>query len=305
MAKIIDATPLSANRIQDIAAAIYNTCATGNMDFEAVVDAKDVVDEKSKAAGSKREEIMAAIAKLSGAGKWIPREVDLAAKSAITMHNNVKTKKAMETFIGEIKHSAHPDVRGHFDALLAIRNAAWQEETDQLAIDKAAATPLRKCFKRSYHALIQSMVVCAKGVVFTTVADMVDYAIANDPDKNAAAVYKKIETLRKQLEDFAVDFPADDLRAAADTLGKLSFNELQVAQERRLADTNPPTVAAATPAANVVVAPTPTPVPDADKARLAKAFTAATVVTPHAAPAAPIDQLDNLLGDNLELKSAA
>lgn len=304
MAKIIDATPLSANRIQDIAAAIYNTCATGNMDFEAVIDAKDVVDEKSKAAGSKREEIMAAIAKLSGAGKWIPREVDLAAKSAITMHNNVKTKKAMETFIGEIKHSAHPDVRDHFDALLSIRNTAWQEETDQLAIDKAAPTPLRKCFKRSYHALIQSMVVCAKGVVFKTADDMVNYAIANDPDKDAAAVYKKIETLRKQLEAFAVDFPADDLRAAADTLGKLTFNDLSMAQQNRIADSVPhsaPTVAETTPAATAVITPMPTPVPDADKARLAKAFTAATV--PAGKPTAEMD-VDALLGDNLELKAA-
>jgi hypothetical protein len=301
-------TALSATRIADIADAIYQTCATGNMDFEAVVDAKAEVDTKADVANSKREGIMVAIAQLSEAGQWTPKEVDLAAKDAIKQHNNVKTKKAMETFIGEIKHAAHPDVRDHVPALISIRTAAWQAETEQLKIDPDGPRPLRKCFKRAYHALIQAMGACEKGNVFRTVDDMVNYAIANDPDQDAAAVYKKITALQKTLAAYFVDYPADDLGYAADTLGKLTFNDLKMAQDRRNAETNPQpaTVVAATPAAAVVTPPAAEPQPDV--AKLTKAFTVVAKVPPATAvaqPAAPVDMLDSMLDDNLQLQQAS
>ena len=306
MAKIIDATPVSSQRITEIANQLKSICAGANMDMSDHVDAKDAATVAGEKSNTTREGLMANVADLASAGKWTPKEVDLAAKQANEGHANTKTKKAMETFVGELKSAAHPDVRDHFKALVSIRDEAWKAETEQLDMDPKAFAPLRKAFKRNYHALIRAMSAAKDGTLFMTKQDMVDYAIAHNPDHDAQAVFKRIAALQAQLAAFYVDYPADDLGAAADTLGKLTYNDLKLAQDARLEDTNPAPVVAPT----VVPATPATVVNEPDVTKLTQAFTVVKAGNkPEAKPATvvaetPTDILDNLLGDNLALAAA-
>lgn len=306
MAKITNTgAPTTQARLDEITNKIYQTCIQVTDAMEDVTDTKAAADEASKGATSKRETIMGEIAKISLAGNWTERETELASKAAAKRYNNTKTKKAMETFMGEIKHAAHPNVRDHFSALVSIRDAAWQEETDMLALDKASPQPLRKCFKRSYHALMQAMAVAEKGVVWETVQDMVDYANANDPDTDAKYVFKQLEAMRAKLTSYAVEFPADDLRLALDALTQVTWAALASAQAARKAEETPVQVTTTVaPQVTTTTAPQANTQVNSTTVAVAKpTFPVATQkVVPMVVPVASNEvDLDGLLGDNLDI----
>jgi hypothetical protein len=297
----------SATRLADIASQIANTCASIDSALTDLDAAKAAKDTATTNATSKREEIMSTVADLATQGAWTKGEIAAAAKLAIKRHNNLNTEKAMATFIGEVKRAAHPDVRDHFKALVSIRDTAWQAETEELAIDKASPAPLRKCFKRSYHALISAMAACEEGNMFQTCDDIVTYAKVHDPDHDADKVAKRLAAIHAQLAAFYVDFPVEDIGFCVDTIATITKDELTKARAKRLSDQAPTfTIIGNTPAApttTVVAAPVPEVAP-LDPVKLAKAFTS-TTTTVVVAPAPEIDIIDDILGDNLQLASAA
>lgn len=306
----VDNTPVDAKRISAIAKALYDTCAEVNGELMAQNDAKDLLDQAKEVTTGKREKIMLAAAALSHKGDWTTKEIGLAATDAGKMHNDLNTKKALETFIGEVKHAAHPLVREHIGALVSIRNAAWDEETAQLDLDKAFPAPMRKCFKRRYHALVGAMIATEKGSNFHTTEDLVSYARANDPSDNARAVFKRIEAMVAELQGMHMKFPADDLGHAAEILSKLTWNELAAAQMERSEALNPSTPAATTTAttvvgdlANTTVVETANPASvfqsPAKVINLPTKTSATNTTSPKVTPAADI--VDELLGDNLQL----
>jgi hypothetical protein len=291
MAKIVNTSPVDAQRLNTIATQIANTCAGIDGALTDLADAKAAKDAASTSATSKREEIMGAIADLSLAGQWTKAEITAASKLAIKKHNNLNTEKAMATFIGEVKRAAHPNVRDHFRALVSVRDTAWAAETESLALDKTNPQPLRKCFKRSYHALISAMAECEEGNVFTTTDNMVDFAIANDPDHDADKVAKRLEAIHATLAAFYADFPVDDIGFCVDTLASITKEELTKARGLKM---GVPEVVVAP-----VVVPTTTTVVKVNSPKVAPAVVKPVAKVEETTP--EIVDLDDLLGDNLNL----
>lgn len=297
--------PMNAQRVAYIADKLSQTCAGVTGALSDLDDAKIATSAAAEAATSKREAIMSVVAGMSFTDGWTAQEIKAAAKAATEMHNNLTTAKAMATFIGEVKRAAHPNVCDHFQALVSIRDAAWQAETEQLSLDKASPAPLRKCFKRSYHALISAMAACEEGNVFRTCDDMVNYAKTHDPDHDADKVAKRLAAIHATLAAFYVDFPVEDIGFCVDTIATITKDELTKARAKRLSDqaaTNT-TVVNVAPTTTVAAAPVPEVAP-LNPAKLVKAFQATATVVP-AAPAPEIDVIDDILGDNLQLASAA
>lgn len=238
MAKKPTTELLDAKRVANIARDLYNTCQSLSAEKLAEDDAKEALDDAKAQTTSKRETIMGLVAELAYTDSWTLREIDVAAGEASKLHNDLNTKKAIQTFIGEVKHAAHPLVREHFTALKSIRDAAWDQESEQLAIDKAAPAPLRRCFKRRYHALVGAMLATTKGAAFYAEDDLVRYARAHDPSLDAQKVFKEITAIIAKLDGMYVSFPADDLGHAKDILGKITWNELRAAQLEREEEAN-------------------------------------------------------------------
>lgn len=317
-----DTTPVDARRVSQIASQIWQTCSGLVSDLSAIDDAKDILDQTKDAGVSKRETIMGAIAKLSEAGAWTLKEISAAATAAGKMHNGEQsTAKAMETFIGEIKHAAHPLVREHFDALVSIRNLAWDQETEQLDLDKSYPKPLRVAYKRKYHALTMGCMGAAEnGTLFQTVDELVSHAVANNPEHDAAKVHKKIMAMKATLEGYKMEFPCPDLNYVCDTLAKLTFNDMALAQAERQAELNPVEFVRNTAEVNEPAVDNSNPETVAESKTTtkvvigsqnpARGFTIPTVSqnagnghTP-AHNITPENILDDMLGDNLALAAA-
>jgi hypothetical protein len=305
-----DNTPVDARRVSVIASQIWQTCSGLVKELGVIEEAKDILNEAKDAGISKRETIMGAIAKLSEEGAWTFKEIAAAATAAAKMHNGEQsTAKAMESFINEIKHAAHPLVREHFDALVSIRNFAWDQETEQLDLDKSYPKPLRVAYKRKYHALTMGCMGAAEnGVLFQTADELVAHAVAHNPEHDAAKVHKKIMAMKVTLDGYFVEFPCADLAHICDTLAKLTFNDMALAQAERQAELNPVEFVLNTAEVNEpAVDNSPTAIVAASKPTLpvgnlnpARGFSIPVVSETMADTF-----LDEVLGDNLALSSAA
>lgn len=328
------AIPVDPRRISTIAHDIWRVCDGLSKDLNAIDVAKTNLDDSRDKGISKREEIMGAIAKLSHADSWTLPEIDAAAASASRMHvenitkiakasgsNVTPSTKTMETFIGEIKHAAHPLVREHFDALVSIRDRAWNQETEQLQLNPAYPKPMRVAYLRKYHALTLGCFAAAeKGILFKTEDELVAHAVIHNPEHDAAKVHKKIMAMKATLEGYKMEFPCPDLNYVCDTLAKLTFNDMALAQAERQAELNPVVFVLNTAEVNAPAVDNSNPETVAESKTTtkvvigsqnpARGFTIPTVSqnagnghTP-AHNITPENILDDMLGDNLALAAA-
>ncbi len=310
MAGIIMTTTTQNTRISQMAGAIFNTCKQITGELEDYKNASDIKDVAGKVATSKRELIMGEIAKLASQGNWTPKEVGQAVKLTAKMNNSQSCEKALATFIGETKHAAHPDVRDIYHTLVDIRDRAWQAETDMIEGAKGTPdaktlkTPLRKTFKRSYHALIKAMHAVQEGVVFVSPEDLVAYAEKNNPDHDAEKVAARLAKIHADLSSFYVDFPVDDIGVVLDTLRGITEKELAEAYNKRVADEGndevSPQLTQVTPQvshAQAFKAPEKTSSTTNKNARIIPTVgeTSGSTTTSN-----PADMLERLLGDNLD-----
>src|SRR5215475_1348747 len=146
---------LDPKRVNQIAYDLYTSVCGANQDREVLEAAKAETTKASDALTSKRESIMQAVASMSANGGWTEPELKAAAKKAGEMHQDQDDKKtigAIKTFVNDCQRAAHPLVRHRFDDLYKIVDTVWTQETEQKALDNATPTPVKKCFKRKYHA---------------------------------------------------------------------------------------------------------------------------------------------------------
>jgi hypothetical protein len=226
MAKNVNTNTIDTNnpafeRIRNIANDIRQMC-NGITSYD--LDKADLTAQ-AKAAGEAamgaREGIMQRIAQMSVASNLTEAEVRGACALAASMGND-KTDKSVSTFIADVKRAAHPNVRDRFDTLFALRNDAWEMEQ----LDKEGGQPIKKAFKRKYHALNAVLTAVLDGVTLDSVADFVAYAEARDPDLDPKKVKARLDKIRDDLAAFVQTFPVGDLAACVDLIGAITVKEL-------------------------------------------------------------------------------
>lgn len=287
-------------RVASMAAEIWGACAAAglNGDLIAADDANKAKTAAGETANSKRVTVMSMVAKLAHDNNWDIREAKLAAPIAASKNNSDVTKGTVTTFMYELVHAMHPFVREHFDGLWSIVDDAWKAEEEQTKVNANANVPVHKAWKRKYHALtLGAMKMVEDGLPCFTIADLTAHAVTCDPDHDAKKIYKRLEKIRADLAAFHVDFPADDIGHAMETLAKVTLDHLVAAQAAKRQETisevahiNPsgliPTVVKPEPNVNALArALNPTAKPEEPK-------------TPEPGPTG-VDIEDLMSGDNL------
>ena len=153
-----------------------------------------------------REVIMGDLAAVSEAQAWTEGEI----KHAIVLYSrrvsngdkNDKSLKTMATFVSELKNAVHPNVRAFFPDIVKVRDEAW--EADEMR--EKGDQPVRKVWARKFHMLTRLLTFAVEEQYFDTVENVFELAKRLDPAHDAAAVARKLSTIRKQLEQFQVDF---------------------------------------------------------------------------------------------------
>lgn len=240
MAKATTQTnPLDARRVSDIAEAMFQASAPFNSTY-AGIDAARLAksDADDKHAGS-REDVIKTMADLSTKGSWTLGEIKAAVPiAAAKINGDDRGAKAHATFISEIKRVAYPLVRAHIPNFITLRDKVWDAEQEQLVMDKSATTPVRHAFKRRYHVLLTGLCGAAEeGLVLSTPAELTAYATLKNPDHDAAKILKRLDKIRQDLAEIAVDFPVEDISHCAQTLENIEKVTLEAARAKKISDT--------------------------------------------------------------------
>ena len=247
-------------RITDIVRQIRGTA----LPFLDANTAKEEASDAARAASdhltSSREGIMVALADLSMKGQWSAGEVKAASKAAADLSNN-ETEKSLATFIHETRKAMSPKVRMHVDALISIRDKAWEAEKLAYTEDKTTPTPLRKAFSRGYHCLMQMMGEAEEGRVIDNVPALLGLAAERDPDLDISKVMKRLQAIQAQLQAFHNDWPVDDLQLCVETMSEITEKALKASRATATIVVEKPFVPAV-PAATIVAVNTAAQSPD-------------------------------------------
>ena len=222
---------LDPRRVADIAQKMYGAVSGANGAMLNQEEAKEALQDAKDNLTSTREVIMSNVADLSSQENWTDAEVKAAAKAAGEMHNDQGTASAVKTFINDCQRAAHPLVRDRFGEIKLLVDEVWNTETEQKALDKDTPTPVRKLFKRRYHALLGTFKLVIDGVnPIHDPEDLVDYAVANDPDLDPERIAKQLTKIAAQLSQIGMIFPLDAIANAAHALGSIEPNDLKDAR---------------------------------------------------------------------------
>jgi len=222
---------LDPRRVADIAQKMYGAVSGANGALLNQEEAKEALQDAKDNLTSTREVIMSNVADLSSQEAWTDAEVKAAAKAAGEMHNDQGTASAVKTFINDCQRAAHPLVRDRFGDIKLLVDEVWNAETEQRALDKDTPTPVRKLFKRRYHALLGTFKLIIDGVnPIHDGDDLVDYAVANDPDLDPERIAKQLTKIAAQLSQIGAVFPLDAITNAAHALGSIEPNDLKHAR---------------------------------------------------------------------------
>lgn len=234
-----NAPALDARRVSDIAEAMFQASRPFVGTYDLIQDAKDAKTAADEDHASSREGIITTVAALSTAGNWTLGEIKAAvALAAKKVNGDDRAAKTHATFISEIKRVAYPLVRAHIPDFITLRDTVWDLEQEQLDLDKSSPTPVRHAFKRRYHTLLSGLCGAAEdGLIIVTPAELTAYATLKNPDLDAAKILKRLDKIRQDLADIAVDFPVEDIAHCAQTLENIEKVTLEAARERKLQDT--------------------------------------------------------------------
>lgn len=232
------------DRSRELAMAIHSALSPLLDADAAKSEARDAAKAASDGAVNQREAIMAKLATLSIKGDWREQEITtalaLATKTEGGVGNAPEVASAVASFKSEIKLATLPGIREQFHVLLTIRNEVWESEAAEIANardaggDAKAVTPVRKLWSRGYHALTSMLRLAKDGKLIETGDDLIDYAVANDPDHNPEKVKAKLDTIRKAVAQFYADFPVEDLGDMIDNLNELTVQNLTDARNKKL-----------------------------------------------------------------------
>lgn len=219
---VIDPTRVGA--IKSALAVECSKFTQADIDKANATEARAEADTEGK---SIRETVMAEIAKLSRDNAWREGEVKAACK-ALKQGDNSGT---LTTFMAEIVNVAHPNVRDMFTDLVSMRDALWPVDADPEL--NPVQADVAKLWTRRYHMLTDMTRRVRKGdAVFAGVQDVIDYAVAHDPDEDADKIQGKLERIAEQLTDMFATFPDEDLKLAADYIAGIDANKLKLARAK-------------------------------------------------------------------------
>jgi hypothetical protein len=290
-------TPMVSDRVDDIAHRIRAACSAVAEPTQRMEDAQEAMQEASRDGSNTRLSVVTDVAAMAHAEDWTNGEVAQACERAAKMGNASggdasRSAKSVGVFISEMKTFASPKVRGYLPNLREICDEAWADETELLAsVERedrdAIKTPVRKWQSRFYHLLMNVARAVKDGTLNGSMSkqDLVDYAVANDPDHNATKVAARLKTIIASIDAFHADFGMEELQTAAEYLRTITTEELLAARKTLLASqaalTPPPVVEAPAP---VIAAPAP-----AEASAQAEADVAEGVLD--------YDEFDSLIGD--------
>jgi hypothetical protein len=247
------------------------------MDFSDATEAKNVAGE---ARTNMREIVLTEIAKLSADNQW--REIDI--KASIKRIKGKGNSGTLATYYSEVAAAANPRVCAVFPALVQMRDALWPQEPDET---HEVNTDCAKVWSRRYQMLTaMARAVKNNEATFVSTGDVIAYAQENDPAHDATKIQKRLDKISEELTEFFGDFPHEDLSAAASLVAEIDVKQLQAAREKVTGETEKRLAGHK--------------LADVARAR-------AKPVTPEVKPATPdvgVVDIDDLLGDNLELKAA-
>lgn len=237
--------------INEMASAIHAACMGIAGDKNDQLDAQQALGEASKRLEGSRLTICANVAKLSTDNDWDEESLDAAVQMAKKLpgSNNAQTKNAVGVFCSQVKVCAMPRVRAYFPTLASAIELAWDAETTAVDLAKAAKedrppTPLRDFVSRKYELILTACRRINDGdkLILDTTDDVIAWAKANDPSKDAERVAKRIRALAQQLHEFYQEFPHSAIMDAKKSIGSVKASDL---------------VRARAPAPVTPVAPTP------------------------------------------------
>lgn len=205
--------------------------------------ARGAAQDASVASYGKREEIFRALAGVAAKGKWSNPDIAAGVAAALTAATNGQKNDSLKTFAGEMARACNERVRDHVDTFFAVSTRLWNAEKTALEADKDADAPLHITYARSIqvaNALIAAALgkkdakgnVVAAPVIITDETDVVAFARANDPAKNAARVANKLKRLRETFQEFAREFPHPMFATIDGALNAVTAEQLQGARGR-------------------------------------------------------------------------
>ena len=220
-------TVIDPRRVGEITSALAVECskfAQADIEKSLASEAKSAADAEGK---SVRELVMGEIAKLSRDNQWREGEVKAACK-ALKAGDNSGT---LTTFMSEVMNVAHPNVRDVFNDLVSMRDALWPVDADPEL--NPVQPDVGKLWTRRYHMLTDMTRRVRKGeAMFNGVQDVIDYAIAHDPDEDAEKIQDKLEKIAGQLAEMFLTFPDEDLKLAAEYISGIDANKLMIARAK-------------------------------------------------------------------------
>jgi hypothetical protein len=289
---------IASARVHDIAARIRGVASRviepENDKAEAMEQVRTMADELRNT----REGLMVDIARMAASEQWTKAEITQACKAAVKSNAPKEEKtsgdKAMASFVSELKNVADPQIASRFLTIMDLRDQAWEAEQEAYKSaekgDKSSvAMPCKKLWSRKYH-MLGAMVraILNDGEDFTTVDDIVDYAVANDPDLNADKVEQRLKKIVEDLQGIYADFKHGDLNVVVEYLQEITAADLIRAKQ---AAAQPGTEPGAPPASAPVV--------------VSKAAPRDVAAPAAPRPLADLDTIDELLNDTSPMLIAA
>lgn len=201
--------------------------------------ARKLATEAGNERMSVREATVLALANLASTGKWTDQEIDAGARLATTV-GNAKLPGSLTNFVGECKLAMRPAVRDHSQHVYDVVVETWDAE----AANKKAPQPLRRAFARRYHTFIRMVGAAKEGQINATTltaGDVIAFAQANDPAKNAAKVLKQLQAIASQLEGIYSVFPLGELADTANTINGITESALREAMNAEQDEETAPT----------------------------------------------------------------
>jgi len=245
-------------RANEIAQAIRTAAANLLASAADVTEHANAVKTATKDDGTNyapmnvgRLDVVTKIAALSLTNKWLDGEITKGCNIAKEQHNDARSAKTLATLTSDLKTFAHPAVRENVPGLIATVTKIW--EAEQALIDEATksegelnrseATPVHYWQARRYHAIAKLAKEMKpkgkKGVVNFSMGGnpesaVIGYAMAHNPDHDAARIAKRLEAIRETVAAMAKDFEHSLFNTIADALETVSEKEMLKARKAKM-----------------------------------------------------------------------
>jgi hypothetical protein len=171
-----------------------------------------------------RDALFAEIASASHNGEWTEIEISQAASAVVSGFNgDDKVKKTFQNIVSELKAAMHPNVREYVGELVKLRDAAYADEAERKAQDKAYSEPVATAYPRKIN-LLTALINEGKNHcrIYTRVSEVVDFARHMDPAYDADKMVKVFNKAQQALRDFYADCQVPQVASAISEIANVT-----------------------------------------------------------------------------------